>query len=407
MTWTDGLSRVRMSDGRLLVGASFRGVPFYVAEAERQGGRRLVVHEFPYRDEPFVDDLGRRARVFRISGYVLGENYLADKDRLLAALEDISTPGELIHPYYGKKRCACGGLGVRERIDNGRIAEFDIEFIEAPETVTPTEDRDLAGLVAIASTSAGNATDLEFQSAYSVIGQPSFAVRSLASEISQRAAMVRSALGPITATTHELALLDVETKILIAQASSLVRTPSAILSGFTSIFSQLTDTAASAPRKMFSAMLDAYDLAPIPFAIGTTATRERERANQAALADALRRIFLIQAALLMPDIAYETLEDALADRARLLALLDEQAASAGDETYPALMQLRAAIVEAVPGDRALARVLTVSRSIAIPSLLLAYQLYGSVEQELDIVARNSVQHPGFLPASLQVLSSDE
>src|SRR5262245_27796266 len=118
MTWREDLRRIAI-DGRELVGASFRGAPFLVESSERSGGRRVVVHEFPLRDEPFVEDLGKRGSVFRVDGYVIGDDYLTQRDALLAALEDESGPGELVHPYHGVRRAVCVNLGVRETRSDG------------------------------------------------------------------------------------------------------------------------------------------------------------------------------------------------------------------------------------------------------------------------------------------------
>ena len=45
--------------------ASFRGVPFEVTSASLTAGRRTVVHEYPQRDKPYVEDLGRASRKLR------------------------------------------------------------------------------------------------------------------------------------------------------------------------------------------------------------------------------------------------------------------------------------------------------------------------------------------------------
>ncbi len=39
--------------------ASFRGVPFAVLEADGLFGRRQAVHEYPYRETAWVEDMGR------------------------------------------------------------------------------------------------------------------------------------------------------------------------------------------------------------------------------------------------------------------------------------------------------------------------------------------------------------
>ena len=39
--------------------ASFRGVPFLVDESHVVIGRRVVLHEYPLRDKPYAEDLGK------------------------------------------------------------------------------------------------------------------------------------------------------------------------------------------------------------------------------------------------------------------------------------------------------------------------------------------------------------
>jgi prophage DNA circulation protein len=116
----------------------------------------------------------------------------------------------------------------------------------------------------------------------------------------------------------------------------------------------------------------------------------------------LRRALVIEAARLAPLVAYESLDDAQLDADRIATLLQAQEASAGD-SYPALVNLRARVRRAVPGDAVLARLVTIERSDT-PSLLLSYQLYGTVDRESEIIARNRASHPGALSGALRVLS---
>lgn len=60
-----------------LLPASFRGAEFLVdSHSTEAAGRRAAVHEYPGRDTPYAEDLGRRTGEYRIQGYVLGEDYL-------------------------------------------------------------------------------------------------------------------------------------------------------------------------------------------------------------------------------------------------------------------------------------------------------------------------------------------
>ncbi len=404
MTWRDDLRRVTIG-GRRLVGASFRGVAFLVDTAERAGGRRTVVHEFPLRDDPFVEDLGRRARTFRIDGYVLGDDYLTQRDALLAALEDTAGPGELVHPYHGVRRAICVNVSMRDSRSDGGIAMFSIEFAETPtQAPVPTEVVDSAEQVAASADAAITATETEFVEKYDPEDLPAFALESAESALTGATDSLASTLGPIVSATQELAELTGRVALLTAQASSLVRQPGAVLSAFRAAIAGLVDTVAAAPGAVMDALRDAYlaDLGVLVAA--TTATRAREAENQAALTGALRRVIAIEAARLAPLVPYASIEDATAARDALAAMLEEQAGGAGDTAYPALVDLRSELLGAVPGNSALARIVTVTRNVATPSLVLAYQLYGSVDNELDLVARNRVQHPGFIAGDLKALS---
>jgi prophage DNA circulation protein len=285
------------------------------------------------------------------------------------------------------------------------MAVFTIEITEAPpQAPAPTAAPDLGAEVDVAADAALVAVEAELAETFDVEGQPSFAVASLAEELQGRAQGMRDALGPVVATTQELALLDQETQLLVAQASSIVREPADTMAGLLGAMGALTDTLAESPRAVVAALVETYGVAPVATAVGTTATREQERTNQEALAAALRRVLAIEAARLLPTVVYETLDEAQSDVAIVVELLDEQALTAGDTAYPALVALRAALTRAVPGDAVLARVVTVERPVAVPALLLSYQLYGSLDKEEDLVQRNRVQHPGFLSGLLQALS---
>lgn len=406
MTWREDLRRVTMPDGRRLIGASFRGVPFFVESSDRSGGRRLVVHEFPFRDKPFVEDLGRHARVFRVEGHVLGDDYVRQRDALLEALEDTANPGELVHPYHGVRRAMCSGLAVRETIADGGIAYFSIEFTETPaQAAAPTEKSDLASQVTTSADAAEVAAKSEFVAGYDVTALPKFALESAEGAVRAVAATLQEALVPVVRSTQELAALNGQLHRLTAEAASLVRQPGQVLDAILLTITSLVVTAATAPGAVLDALLSAYgaDL-PAPVA-PTTITRQRERANQLALGAALRQSLAIEAGRLAPKVPFASFDEAAAARDAVAAALGAEAALAGDGTYPALVQLRSDVVRAVPGDADLARLVPVTRRVPIPSLLLSYQLYGSVSEELDIVARNAVRHPGFVSGTLRVLSN--
>ena len=129
--------------------ASFRGVPFGVALGDRIIGRRLAVHEFPGRDTPYPEDMGRRTRNVTVQGFLIedsavygGGDVLVQRSLLEAAAE-AAGPGELIHPTKGRLLVSLQQLSVRERAEEGRYFELNFEFVEAG---------DASGLAVLVST---------------------------------------------------------------------------------------------------------------------------------------------------------------------------------------------------------------------------------------------------------------
>lgn len=417
--WREELRRVEHPDGRILIGASFRGVPFFVEDSDRGGGRRLVKFEFPFRDDPVIKDLGRRMRTFPLVGYVLGDDYLAAKRALISALEDSAEAGQLIHPYYAQTiRAHCDEFKTSERKREGGIATFTMQFFEAPAAATaPVVVDDLDILAESAALIALETVVADLDNTYTVAGEPAFATESLQADASDIATTMGELLGPVVSAAselhesaevaiQELAALNAEIALFVDDVDQLIKEPTDLFERLTGIIQTVAATAAAAPRDVFLALLGGYDTLSQPAAIGDTPAREQERANQVALGGAMREQQLFAAAIQIVDVEYMSIEDAEADREQLLTRLDAQILVATDTVYPRLLDVRATVSKAVPGDDELASVLDIERRISIPSLVLSHELYGSVDGEADILARNpTIQHPGFILGELKVLSA--
>jgi len=125
--------------------ASFRGVPFGVLGGESRFGRRVAVHEYPNRDKPYIEDLGRSARKITLVGFLVqdstvygGGNVIAQREAMVSAVERAG-PGILVHPTLGELRVAipADGFGVVERWDTGRYMEISFSFVEAGDRLFP------------------------------------------------------------------------------------------------------------------------------------------------------------------------------------------------------------------------------------------------------------------------------
>src|SRR5262252_10831702 len=63
-----------------LLPAHFDNKLFHVEAGTRESGRRIVTHEFPKKDYPYSEDMGRRAKEFSVRGYCV--QYVTDANKL-------------------------------------------------------------------------------------------------------------------------------------------------------------------------------------------------------------------------------------------------------------------------------------------------------------------------------------
>ncbi|MCY1395683.1 hypothetical protein D3C76_300730 [compost metagenome] len=113
-----------------LLDASFRGVPLHLRGEKLDAKRALAEHGTPYRDGDDVEDLGRSARRYNLRAVYWGDNYEAQLQRLLAAL-DTPGAGELVHPIYGSRTVVTESWDVTHAAERPDAAEISLCFVES------------------------------------------------------------------------------------------------------------------------------------------------------------------------------------------------------------------------------------------------------------------------------------
>lgn len=91
------------ADGALLPGllpGLYRGITFHVPDTSTSAGRRVAQQLFPGVDAAAYDDFGIYPNEVDIAGLIVGDDYIAQGQALIAAL---NTPGPatLVHPWLG------------------------------------------------------------------------------------------------------------------------------------------------------------------------------------------------------------------------------------------------------------------------------------------------------------------
>lgn len=144
--------------------ASYKEVGFYVEVDTKASGRRIHVHEYPKRDVPYAEDMGRHAKKFSITAYVIGvqrdhvwKDYQEQRDKLIAVLETEGS-GKLVRPTTNQDDdVVVESYSVSERRDKGGFAQFEISFVEAGVNIADTAAADTQAVANAAATAVVNA----------------------------------------------------------------------------------------------------------------------------------------------------------------------------------------------------------------------------------------------------------
>jgi prophage DNA circulation protein len=391
--------------------ASFRGVAFFVDSADVAGGRNTVAHEHPYNEKAATtEDMGRKGQTFSVDGYVVGTEYEAARDALTRAL-DARGPGELVHPYFGTRRVAVVTYRIRQTRTDGGMATFSIEFRETvSEPILPTTTAAPASVVASTISAAKVAVRAEF-----------LASRSVAFRVPDSDLPTFDAVGALALYAGMFRVLDAN-PISAAIRAEFRR----VTSGELSTADRLAEYMADSVEVLFNAFEDAMlsatglpldpvalilsladlDLGPRP--IAATPRRLVEQRDYDALKNLITRLAITSASTAILSRTFENFERAVEVRSLLTDVIDAHAETVADGAFPALTNLRSGLVNAVPGeDSNLPRLQAYTPPSVVPSVVLAHRLYGHLDLELDLVDRNRIRHPGFVPPDeLEVLTND-
>lgn len=394
-----------------LLPASYDSVPFVVLEAERESGRRAIVHEYPQRDRATVEDLGRQTRRHRIDGFVIGDDFLAKLEALEKVCERSPTgyPSRvgkvLVHPHFGQMLAHCES--IRWRIgDRGRIASFTSQFIEVDEDFEPlapipNPEGALDDAASAAEFEIGAAVEVGLQvSGIELVRMATTgALHGLGRTINGLQSFFR---GP----SNAIASIRFAATSLIANASSLATAPANLVSQVLETIGAITNAVGNAAGSLsaYEALADRFER---PLFGGSGASALAAQANADLVARLIAQSAAVWAARSAVRVRFRSYDDAIARRDALLARLDALGLEASPPVFRELARVAAVLVDAVPPiGEDLPRLQTVVLTEPTPPLVLAYRLYDDIGRAREITERNRIADPSFLPAgrALEVLS---
>jgi len=441
--------------------ASFRGVPFAVVDADGTFGRRQAVHEYPYRDTVWIEDMGRSTRRITLNGFIVQSSQLytasdvmTQRNSLLAAAET-SGPGTLVHPTLGELTVSIpeGGLRIHESAEDGRMFRFTLTVIES-------------GLKVFAITSAADAASTVKTSWFATVTTAitravsevkaemrsvSQAVKTLKSTTAFYTELVNSTFTEATNLSNVLKSTFGSTRYGRYNTGSVGGSASGTSSGTdntedTDDYSALVATKiaesvenAAAMSSAIETLLASSDLASYSTNLEAVYTAMLDSvAGGDDLIDSLGSLSGFSDSTYRPDtydsavagiaqILINTLtaaamayaaslytptnyDEATALLRRVSDVMDTamlSAADAGyDDIYDAMQTLRGHIVTTLETNGAeLARIKTVTYARPLPALNIANRLYQDATRAESLVKMADPVHPAFMPTSFKALTS--
>lgn len=390
-----------------LLPASFRGVPFEVDSDSSPVGRRTQVHEFVQRDDPVVEDLGRHARVYKLQAFVIGGDYMAKRDALLAALDEPG-PGELAHPWLGRVLVTATECELTHSRQEGGMCRFSLTFVKG-------SDQQLAASVNTAQqleqarAALWDSAAERYRNAMNGLDAARLKTKQLASSVTGVFGILQREFGTVASTLRTVNGL----------ADLLANSPGALVGLFEASFGQSLGFGdwSESQRRMLSQVESSRALAPAPIGGGadneaaTAACRDlvRDAVLSQCLAEAVQlpalepparlgAVSLDQQLVIGPPDPVPVAEDVEALRDAATDALWQAALVAGPEHFDALQaarwRLRRHLSRVASGG---VRLTILTPLEATPALVLAWRQYGDAARAPELVGRNAVRHPGFVP----------
>jgi prophage DNA circulation protein len=320
-----------------------------------------------------------------------------------------------VHPWLGRKTLSVVDFRYRHSNREGGMCRFDINFVEAgqqnyPAASIATSQQSILSVEVLEQTAID-----EFTETFSVDGLPAFGVLDAVTGANDIVATLEGALGsiggvlsnPIGSISEELGSLVTDPLALANRMFSLFNKASAVLGTGARLIAGYSDLDSLNFARAFTT-LRAISLFPESSRGGNlTPTRTRMADNRDALNKLTRAALLTQAAGMTAVMPLPVYDDAIRLRSETLAALDTESLEAEDDTYLALVDLRSKVhTDMTSRIQSAARLRDIRPAEVGPALALSYELYETVDREGEIIARNRLRHPGFVPAeTLKVLAS--
>lgn len=394
-----------------LIPATFRAIPFWISSISTSFGRRNQVNEYPFEDVPNTEDMGRKVKKFTVNAYVIGDEYILTRDALVRAVEDVNTPGEFSHPTMGiflvLPTDECEVVFDNKR---GGTETFKLVFVESGLNLFPSITNDATLQAAIAAAEAALSIYEDFKSRLQTGDYPSFIGDNATSQVSDGIDLFNLASETGVSSGAGYSSFKKNSTDLQEDISTKITDPAFVGTAIQNLSQGLSDMYASpndaylAQRKLLSYGNDYMPVQPI------TPTMQLINDNQSTIANLFQGFAISQMVLMATRMTFDSRQAAINVRNEISNFIDQKLFQLGDQgnnsQYGTLLEMRARIVEDLTAkSKTLKNIVYVETKDSIPSVVFAYNQYGDADKDNDLIKRNNIANPLFLPpyTSLEVL----
>lgn len=399
-----------------LLPASFRGIRFLTDQAAVPIGMKGQLHEFPQRDDPFFEQLGKQSQIHTMTAWIIGDDCFVRRDKLLEALE---TPGagELVHPWLGRMSVKAGDCKMNHSRREGGLVAFDLTFYPDKPRQFPVARVNTQQQVVKSSDSLLESALARYKAAMAKVDQARLGIIGLRNSLSNVYRVIQQQFAPLVGLFNGVT----------GFVQSLMNSPGALGALFSSYFSDFTGLGFSGSGSSYRSFIGtATQHSEAVSGINTVAQAggaDNVAAAQAT-ADLVQDALLVQVGLIiseMPVASQPTSGDATpsVDQQAIQPILRPEVPVADDVLelrdslsdaiyeaslkadyfhYQALNTLRQDLVRHLTAvAQSGVRLVDITPAETLPALVLAYRRFGDATRAGEVVQRNRIRHPGFVP----------
>lgn len=393
--------------------ASFRGVPFWVQDYQKEFGRRQSIQKFPGDKYTAVQDLGEDSPNFTVNAFVVGTFYDDQRNDLEAALNK-GGEGDLYLPWRGTLKVTVVGRPRTSENKDERgycVISFDCVVTAPPPKLFSPDNaqtvRNMAG-------QARNETQSKFQQGYSIIHQPqanklkirdgidlvSGAMVGIQSAVSSQMNVITSGANQVSRLVNRMnTVINLPFDFSEVVIDAVVTTYSSLRSTSDLLENVVTTWGRGGPLRILADQT-------FPFLLGfntpTVPTQTAAGAQEQRNIDQFYRHFRLQlfyeAASVMTELPFQSYQQAARFRTEYIEVADQLMLDVDGDEFEAFAALNAAVVNHVSEvANELPQLGTFTPADTLPALVVAHLMYGDASLESEIVQRNDIPDPNFVP----------